>query len=82
MVVAVFAGEGLDVVHGLGLGSGEVAASGFVFGDEAAFPKKVDEVIAAGEVAEGFFEAGDGAAAEAETFEEFVPEGLGFSAFA
>lgn len=82
VVGAVGVGEIVDVVEGLGVGFVEVSAAGFVFGDEGAGPEEVDELGVAVEVFDGFFEGGDEASGAAEDLEEFVPEGLGFGAFA
>ena len=54
----------------------------FVLGEERARPEWVDEVVVAPEIANRFLEGRHRAAPDAEDFEEVVPEGLGFGAFA
>ncbi len=44
--------------------------------DQPALPEEVDEVVCSAEIADRLLEVGDGSAADAEDFEELVPEGL------
>ena len=52
-----------------------------MFCEQHALPEEVDAARPAGDVVDGHFERSDGAAADAEDFEELVPEGLGFGVF-
>jgi hypothetical protein len=74
--------QAADVFHALGVGLGEVGPGALVFAEHLAGPEDVDGAPGAGEFADGFLEAGDGAAVEAEDVEELVPEGLAFSRLA
>ena len=80
--MAAFAGEGLNVVEGLGLGFGEVLAARLVFAEHDAAVEDVDAGIGALDVSDLLFEGGDGAAFDAVDGEEFGPERLCFGLFA
>jgi len=53
-----------------------------MLGNHDAGPEEIDEVVLAFEVVYGLFETGVGTAMDTEDLEEFIPEGLGFSALA
>ena len=53
----------------------------FVLDEQYTFPEEVDKAPLSGQVLDRLLEAGDGAALDAEDFEELVPKGLGFGVF-
>ena len=69
------------VVQGLFLGAREIPAGTLLLDEEHAFPEQVDEASLVTKFLDGFLEAGDAAARDAENLEKLVVEGLAFPTF-
>src|ERR1035437_2871410 len=73
--------EAGKVVEGLFLGAGEIPASTLLLDEEHALPEQVDESSFGTKLLDGFFEAGDAPAGDAESLEKLVVESLAFPTF-
>lgn len=79
---AAFAGQILDVAECLRFGFPEIRSGTLMLNKNNTPPEQVDEAILSGDFPDGFLEAGDYPAADAEYVEELVPERLFFGGFA
>src|SRR5450759_3637927 len=73
--------EAGKVVKGLFLGAREIPASILLLDEEHALPEQVDESSFCTKLLDGFLEAGDAPAGDAENLEKLIVEGLAFATF-
>lgn len=81
-VKAAFVNQVLNVAEGLGFRLAEVFPEALVLDKNNAGPEQIDVAVLTGDFLDRLFEAGNGAAADSEHVEEFVPEGLLLAALA
>jgi hypothetical protein len=75
-ILPPFADQMPDVIVSLRFGGAEILPPALVLDDQDVRLEEVDEAVITGFLSHWLLEAGYDAAADAENFEEFVPEGL------
>ncbi|HEV2970435.1 MAG TPA: hypothetical protein VGY55_10625 [Pirellulales bacterium] len=78
----VFSNQVLNVAERLRFSLPKVSAAAFVLDQQHPAPEEIDESVIAGDIPDRLLESRDGATANAEDREEFVPKRLFFRALA
>src|ERR1035437_4628255 len=73
--------EAWKVVEGLFLGARQIPAGALLLDEEHTLPEQVDESSFGTKLLDGFLEAGDAPAGDAENLEKLIVEGLAFATF-